>query len=125
MRTPKTSTASSRDVAPTSTVILAISSGALRASALRKWGGVLAVMPEMYSPSRFRTQNLWAGTLWLTQPPKGAMRRVPLGQMAWTMKPTSSLWASSCTTGRFPVFSRRRMYTLRIRSISACPRPPA
>ena len=125
IRMPNFSTASSLETAPTSTVISFISRGALRSCSVMKCGGLLAVSPGIYSPNRLRTRTLWAGILWFTQPPIWMIRRVPFGQIACTIKPTSSLCASSWTTGRLPLFSLRRIYRLRMRSSVISPSPSA
>ena len=74
-------------------------------------------MPGIHSPVFVSTRTRCAGMLEFTIPPSVIKCSVPLGLMYCTIKPTSSVCASSCTTGFLPrESSGRRKYRLRIRS---------
>ena len=72
-----------------------------------KCTGFAAMTPGRYFPSEFLTSTLEEAREPTFQPPKATKRRVPLGRMEWTIKPTSSLWASSMNTGLLPELAMR------------------
>ncbi len=69
-----------------------------------KCGGFAAIIPGIYLPLASRTYTLLAGNVFSTHPPKGRKTSVPLGFIACTIKPTSSLCASNKTLALRPMF---------------------
>ena len=57
------------------------------------------MIPLTFFPLLVRTRTVWAGRLARSIPPSMTMDNRPLSMIPCTMKPHSSVWASSMSTG--------------------------
>ena len=89
-------------VAPTSILSSMPARPASRSAGVMKCGGFAPTTPRTQLPSVVRTRTSMPMVLPPEKPPRLMKVRVPSAWMDFTMRPTSSPWASSMTTGLVP-----------------------
>src|SRR3954453_19312147 len=98
--------ASSPSLAPTSMCRSLISATFLRSSSLSRWMGFLPTTPGR-GPSRVTTSTRWPTRICASQPPTPVNHSIPSSSMWVTIRPISSMWPTTATSGPSAVPSTR------------------